>query len=87
MDKLLPCPNCGKTPHGPLKEGGHDERTGYNFTMRIQCNCGLNISRPSYEGRGGWCSDTGEAEKAVIKAWNTRIIIGKWSTYECLRTD
>jgi hypothetical protein len=70
---LCRCPFCGKPPTGPVKSGGGDERCGYNFSVFIQCTpCGVSMSRPSHQGPAGWCDDKGEAEQAVIAAWNTR---------------
>lgn len=73
MADLKPCPMCGSQPGGPTRHGGSDERNGYNFTVTIACpSCGLSMSKPSHVGWGGWCDDTGQAERAVTQAWNTR---------------
>jgi hypothetical protein len=70
--ELLPCAHCGTPPKPPFKTGGSDERYGYNFTMTVSCQCGASISRKSHERAGGWCDDTGQAESAVVEAWNRR---------------
>jgi hypothetical protein len=72
VSALLTCPFCGAQPKGPDKHGGSDERCGYNFTMRVTCECGVTIGRRSHEGRGGWCDDTGQAMADVVAAWNRR---------------
>jgi hypothetical protein len=73
MADLKHCPACGADAQGPTREGGSDERMGYNFTVRVTCSgCGLTISRGSHQGKAGWCDDTGQAESEVVKAWNTR---------------
>lgn len=69
---ILPCPFCGEQPIGPTQSDGSDERNGYNFAMSIVCKCGASISRSSSSDKNGWCNDEGEAEAAVIKAWNSR---------------
>ena len=71
-EQLKSCPFCGAQPKGPQREGGGDERNGYNFSMRVSCQCGATISKPSREGPGGWCDDNGQAKLAVIAAWNAR---------------
>lgn len=81
---LSPCPSCGGAAIGPKKSSSGDERNGYNFTVTIRCECGFNASRPSREGRGGWCIDKGEAEAELIALWNKRTPITKPATY---RTD
>lgn len=74
MTNLKPCPFCGALPAAPRRSGGGDERNGYNFSVSISCpKCRVRISRGSHEGKGGWCDDKGEAEAAVIEAWNNRI--------------
>lgn len=70
--KLKPCPFCGEPPKGPHKDGGSDERIGYNFFMRVACQCGATISKPSRHDKQGWCDDSGQAERDVIAAWNAR---------------
>lgn len=72
-EELRPCPFCGEVPKGLTKQGGSDERYGYNFSMIIECSCGVRLSRPSKQGVNGWCCDQGEAENAVIEAWNRRV--------------
>lgn len=72
-EELKLCPCCDKPPGQPKKEGGSDERSGYNFTMKISCcTCGLSISRQSSADKNGWCNDKGEALASVVAAWNTR---------------
>lgn len=69
----LPCPCCGGKPQGPDRFGGGDERSGYNFHMRIICAaCGLQVQRKSKHDKAGWESDKGEARAAVLAAWNAR---------------
>ncbi len=77
---LSPCPSCGGAAIGPKKSSSGDERNGYNFTVTIRCECGFNASRPSREGRGGWCIDKGEAEAELIALWNKRTPITKLAT-------
>lgn len=69
---LKPCPFCGGAPSDPRKEGGGDERWGYNFIARIVCDCGATISKQSRCDRMGWCDDIGQAEASVVDAWNSR---------------
>lgn len=69
---LLPCPFCGGRVAPPLREGGSDERSGYNFVVSIVCKCGACIARASHRDFLGWCDDTGQAMAAVCDAWNTR---------------
>ena len=77
MSLLMKCPFCGAIPDSPQREGGRDERDGYNFKMTIRCRCGATLSRSSSEDKQGWCNDTGQAEKAVVDAWNKRAKDGK----------
>ena len=69
---LLPCPFCGGVPNSPQQQGGGDERCGYNFSVAVRCQCGATIEIPSARDAGGWCNDTGQAKRNVIKAWNRR---------------
>ncbi len=71
---LKPCPLCASPEiQGPTKTGGSDERCGYNFVVSVSCpKCGVRISRESHQGEAGWCDDTGQAERAVVEAWNRR---------------
>ena len=69
---LLPCPFCGAQPNEPVTSGGSDERCGYNFTVSIECKCGVVMLQNSRSDKNGWCNDKGEAKAAVIKAWNNR---------------
>jgi hypothetical protein len=71
-DELKPCPMCGGSPNKPAKNGGSDERSGYNFTVTVACKCGLRIDRASHQGKQGWCDDSGQAEAEAIAAWNSR---------------
>lgn len=70
--ELKPCPFCGDEPYQPKKNGGSDERSGYNFKVSISCKCGVILTKDSHENGGGWCVDKGEAEKEVVEAWNKR---------------
>jgi hypothetical protein len=72
MNELKPCPMCGGAPNKPAKNGGSDERSGYNFTITVACKCGLRIDRASHQGKQGWCDDSGQAEAEAIAAWNRR---------------
>jgi len=74
---LKDCPFCGATPKGPpIVCGGSDERSGYNFNVKITCHCcGVEMDRPSHQNKGGWCDDSGQAEAAVIAAWNRRVVV------------
>ena len=69
---LKPCPFCGETPNEPYKDGGGDERIGYNFSVTIACKCGVSVSADSHQGNGGWCDDSGQALENAVKAWNKR---------------
>jgi len=71
-NELKPCPMCGGSPNKPAKNGGSDERSGYNFTVTVACKCGLRIDRASHQGKQGWCDDSGQAEAEAIAAWNSR---------------
>ena len=71
--QLKTCPFCGAAPNGPRKSSGGDERNGYNFRVHIACSgCGAELTRYSHQNKQGWCDDSGQAEAAVIEAWNRR---------------
>ena len=72
--ELLPCPFCGSKPNPISRDGGSDERNGYNFTVRISCQCGASIRTESHRGPQGWCDDKGQAEREAIAAWNRRAL-------------
>lgn len=71
-EQLKPCPCCGEQPKQPKKRGGSDERCGYNFTIEINCNCGLSMTTRSSQDKIGWCDDNGQALKSAIENWNRR---------------
>lgn len=75
MKTLNPCPFCGAQPKNPEREGGGDERNGYNFVVVIRCQCGVSMQRHSHRNKQGWCDDSGQAESEVIKAWNRRAML------------
>lgn len=69
---LADCPFCGGTPH-VRKDGGSEERYGYNFTVEVWCKCGGKIEIDSNKGSGGWCNEApADAKKRAITAWNRR---------------
>lgn len=70
--QLKSCPFCGAIPNRPQKDGYSDERNGYNFCVQIACGCGARIGRNSHSGSGGWCDDSGQAEREAVEAWNRR---------------
>jgi len=73
MTSLKPCPFCGAQPPEPRREGGGDEQSGYGFRVTVSCpQCCAHITRNSHRDKIGWCDDKGEAEAAVIEAWNRR---------------
>jgi hypothetical protein len=70
--ELLPCPLCGGLPK--LSRKDTDERSGYNFSIRITCGeCTASIGLWSGHDKNGWVT---ESEKSVIDRvttkWNTR---------------
>ena len=69
---LLPCPFCGACPSPPRKDGGSDERNGYNFQIIIRCRCSAEVRAHSHENSGGWCDDTGQALALATSVWNKR---------------
>ena len=71
MSELKACP-CGASVNEPRKEGGSDERCGYNFKMVISCECGITLSAASHHNDLGWVDDTGQALAEVVEKWNHR---------------
>ena len=77
-ETLLPCPFCGGAPSEPKEEGGSNEQSGYNFTIRIACTgCAASIQRGSVHDKNGWCNDTGQALASAIAAWNLRAALAQ----------
>lgn len=69
----LPCPFCGSRPE-LQKDGGHDERSGYNFRVIVRCKgCSASISVGSGYDKNHWCNENVESvTDRAVEAWNRR---------------
>lgn len=71
--ELKPCPFCGKQPYRIWKDGGSDERCGYNYSVKIACNCGITLEVHSKKDESGWVLGNQDVNADAVKKWNKRI--------------